>query len=253
MSSEDDREDQQYGPSSRGPIRRRVYMILSVLPFLYITGSGLLLYAKWDRIPDRIPIHYDLSGNVDGWAAKGFFGVYGLLIVGLVIAAVMVVLSIFAMTHSSKHTDPAEKMLYEQTRAKGTIILLASIHWIALYLCYLSVCRALVPDLVGYPFIVLIGGLVVLSPIFVAIYLAVRPKAAPRAEAGKAATGRPGDLAPEWKFGLFYWNPDDPSVFVEHRYGVGVTLNLGRPLSWVLLSVLALIVVGSIVLVVVVG
>ena len=35
--------------------------------------------------------------------------------------------------------------------------------------------------------------------------------------------------------GPFYSNPDDPSVFVPKRYGIGYTLNFGNPWSWVVL------------------
>ena len=35
--------------------------------------------------------------------------------------------------------------------------------------------------------------------------------------------------------GPFYSNPDDPSLFVPKRYGIGYTLNFGNPWSWVVL------------------
>lgn len=34
------------------------------------------------------------------------------------------------------------------------------------------------------------------------------------------------------KWGLLYVNPDEPDVFVSQRVGVGVTLDLARPLGW---------------------
>lgn len=53
--------------------------------------------------------------------------------------------------------------------------------------------------------------------------------------------GRPaeGDRSPDhcWKLGLFYFNPDDPALWVEVRFGVGYTVNFARPLAWVLLGV----------------
>lgn len=66
-------------------------------------------------------------------------------------------------------------------------------------------------------------------------------------------SGQTACHAAQWRLGLFHWNPDDPSAIVEHRYGMGVTLNLARPASWVLLSVPALIGVGSIAFMVVAG
>src|SRR5262249_59033958 len=32
--------------------------------------------------------------------------------------------------------------------------------------------------------------------------------------------------------GAFYYNPDDPSLFVEKRYGVGYTFNMAQPRVW---------------------
>ena len=43
---------------------------------------------------------------------------------------------------------------------------------------------------------------------------------------------KPADKA--WS-GPFYSNPDDSSLFVPKRYGIGYTLNFGNPWSWVVL------------------
>jgi uncharacterized membrane protein len=39
-----------------------------------------------------------------------------------------------------------------------------------------------------------------------------------------------------WKMGLLYFNPDDLALLVERRFGLGYTLNFGRPGSWILLG-----------------
>lgn len=41
-----------------------------------------------------------------------------------------------------------------------------------------------------------------------------------------------------WTWGIIYANPDEPDVFVPKRTGVGVTINFGRPLGWVLLALI---------------
>ena len=43
-----------------------------------------------------------------------------------------------------------------------------------------------------------------------------------------------------WKLGIFYWNHDDASLFVPERFGIGWTINLGRPAAWAGLSSSAL-------------
>lgn len=43
-----------------------------------------------------------------------------------------------------------------------------------------------------------------------------------------------------WKLGVFYYNPDDPSIFVEKRFGIGSTINLARWQSWACIAGLIL-------------
>mgnify|MGYP002562374412 CR=1 FL=1 len=39
-----------------------------------------------------------------------------------------------------------------------------------------------------------------------------------------------------WKFGVFYCNPDDASLFLPERFGVGWTLNWARPAVWAIVA-----------------
>ena len=48
-----------------------------------------------------------------------------------------------------------------------------------------------------------------------------------------------------YKLGVFYVNPEDPSVWVPKRFGIGWTLNLGRPASWAIVVGLVAICVVS--------
>lgn len=39
-----------------------------------------------------------------------------------------------------------------------------------------------------------------------------------------------------WKLGSFYFNPSDPALMVNKRFGIGRTLNFGHPLAWVIVA-----------------
>jgi uncharacterized membrane protein len=39
-----------------------------------------------------------------------------------------------------------------------------------------------------------------------------------------------------YRWGVVYYNPDDPTLFVPKRFGIGWTVNMARPLAWVLLA-----------------
>jgi len=47
-----------------------------------------------------------------------------------------------------------------------------------------------------------------------------------------------GDRSPDdaWKLGLFYFNPGDPALWVEKRFGVGYTVNFARPGAWMFIG-----------------
>ena len=54
----------------------------------------------------------------------------------------------------------------------------------------------------------------------------------------------PDDNDERWKLGVFYVNPDDASVFLPKRFGIGWTLNFARPAAWAtVLGLVALTVV----------
>lgn len=38
-----------------------------------------------------------------------------------------------------------------------------------------------------------------------------------------------------WKLGVFYYNPDDASLFLPERFGIGWTMNWARPAVWAIM------------------
>ena len=45
-----------------------------------------------------------------------------------------------------------------------------------------------------------------------------------------------------WKFGMIYYNKNDPSIFIEKRFGVGFTINFANPIAILLLVGLFLLI-----------
>ena len=74
--------------------------IMTLIPILI----GLLL---WDQLPDPMPSHWNIHGEVDGWSSKTFsvFGVPALLLA-------IHWLCVFASTADPKSKDYPQKMIY---------------------------------------------------------------------------------------------------------------------------------------------
>jgi hypothetical protein len=56
-------------------------------------------------------------------------------------------------------------------------------------------------------------------------------------EPGSGSDGTPDEC---WKLGQIYYNPNDPALLVEKRFGVGYTINFGNRASWLLIGLLVL-------------
>ena len=56
----------------------------------------------------------------------------------------------------------------------------------------------------------------------------------------------PGGRTPDacWKYGLFYFNPDDSALFVEKRIGIGYTINFGRASGWIVMALMLFVPLG---------
>lgn len=59
-----------------------------------------------------------------------------------------------------------------------------------------------------------------------------------------------GDRSPDqcWYLGMFYFNPDDPALWVEKRFGVGYTVNFARPTAWLFIAGLIIVIAGMVAL-----
>ena len=59
-------------------------LILTSVVILIPILIGLIL---WDKLPDKLPTHWNAAGEIDGWSSKAF-AVFGLpaILLGLVIA-----------------------------------------------------------------------------------------------------------------------------------------------------------------------
>ena len=57
-----------------------------------------------------------------------------------------------------------------------------------------------------------------------------------------AGTNVPGTELASWRGGgLFYWAPDDPAIVVPKRIGIGTTLNMAHPVSWILIGAVVVV------------
>jgi uncharacterized membrane protein len=226
-------------------------------PFLVLAIFVVVIGLKWPQIPARFPVHWGANGKVNGWADKSWGGVFLLPMLGAVVCGLIGAMNLsiqrgVRLVHSS-----GPKRANESAFLRKMLGILLGVEY---FLALLTGGLGLLPLLTaGGHTAVPTGVFVALSIAFpIAVIAAAVVVAAKNRQGGgnmpapdsAGAERRPvGDRTPDecWKGGgLFYYNPDDPALWVEKRFGVGWTTNFARPGAWLMLGGFAVFVILSI-------
>lgn len=217
------------------------------LVVLAVAGMVAQVAVRWPQLPERIPVHFNAAGEPDGWAAKSLAQVLLLPALTLVVGGFIGLMALMLLHAKRSLRHPGSERSAEAQRrfrvATSRFLcgitlfvtaLLGSIHWGQMRTA-LGQAAGLGPWMIAWGFGIAaysLGGV---------IYLMVRyGQGGARIEAtrGAAAGSLTNGLADNrlWKWGLLYINREDPSIFVEKRFGLGYTVNLGNPRALALLG-----------------
>lgn len=197
-----------------------------VAPFLILTAAFLYLLSKWESIPARFPIHWDMQGRANGWSDRSFEGIFGPLLIAF---AVLVLISgvIAAQAYTARRA-PVGSGLERRNRAMLAIPLI--VMWIMAIMFSLAALTPVIVRNGRFPIPAFVLILIPIAGVAAGIWFAAR------------ASAEPNDMPPDntpnecWKWGQLYYNPDDSSFMVEKRFGIGYTLNFARWQSWLMLG-----------------
>ena len=195
-------------------------IVAFAIPLLCIGAVALWTYSNWNALPDPYPIHWTMGLEPDAWVPRTPLHVYGLL--GLLTGAtVLVAILCWGLLFWSRRQ--------RSTRSADSATTLT----IVFMLCaeYAMAAMAMLPlgfSAHGTDLAVFIAITAASICLIITARGGVLDEAA---DSSRTAL----DLSPDsaWKLGLFYFNPSDPALFVEKRFGIGWTINLGRPWAWV--------------------
>lgn len=208
--------------------------VAQIGPFLILFGAAVYVGLHWSDIPARFPTHWNLAGRPDDWTTKSAAGVFRGLSLGFV-GCSMTLFTSYAVLRWTRLPRVAGVAGQQSRRVRhlNLIAMLGSEYLIAVLLAWTSVVsmfsepdgqsRLPLPFRVA-PFVLIIVGTLAI-----------------RTTRRVAASGGPpiGDTTPDscWLFGRLYFNRADPVLFVEKRMGLRYTLNLGNPVSWLVVIV----------------
>jgi uncharacterized membrane protein len=188
-----------------------------------LAGAAVVLALCWDRLPEVWAIHWGIGDRPDGWVRKSFLGVFGPLLFGAVLLALIEGLSRL----SPKRPAPVVQAVRDMMGC------------IELGLAVVSAGLALALPLMQ-PRSSL--GIVLFVSIAIGASIVAGSIRFGRAVRDLKAQGVAGL---EGYHGAFYKNPKDPRLWVPKLVGTGWTLNFAHRWAWpVLLLLLSPVVIA---------
>lgn len=208
-----------------------------IIPFSVIILSIIIPFMMFDSIPKQIPIHYDFAGNTS-YEAKSI----GVMLMMPGLQAFMLVLFL-AMNYMIKHAkQQVDAENPERSKLQNTLY---RRRW-SIYTFYLGLLTIsllaymqfgfIYQSILKYDLVVTIAYTAVV--LFGTIGLAINTGQGGsriKVDSTNNDTVITRDDDQHWKLGQFYINKNDPSIFVEKRFGIGWTNNWAHPISWILI------------------
>lgn len=220
----------------------RWYLASAVL----LAGTTFVGALRYGDLPDRVPVHWDLSGTPDALAATTPWTALAAVWIGWGTLALMAVVAA-ASTRAPVRVhpgDPPEQALRRARAQQGAAQwVLGAVTFVTTALvCALGLDAWLHPEGLRWSagaLVLFVVALVVATAEAVRRYRRELGGAdLDRADTGAADAGGADRSVPAaraeapdddrfWPGGLVYLNRDDPSVWVPKRVGIGWTVNLG--------------------------
>ena len=222
------------------------------VPHLVISAATfVIVFLMYDKFPATIAMQYDFQGQVTRSVDKTYFSL--LLPVGFqlfMIALLMLVNTIISLSKQQLDKSDAAASTERSLIFRRSWSIMIVITGFLLTLMFSFI---ILTDLLGIPPLImtlvplLITGVILGGSIWLSVKVGQGGSRLKHVPANAAATGTgPSDDDKHWKLGIIYFNPADPALFLEKRFGVGWTMNLGRPLG-MLLAILLLVIVALVI------
>ncbi len=228
---------------------------------LILVSAAVFVASHWQEIPERFVTHWGSDFQPDGWADKSIGSVFFATFMGLGAVAIFLILTwVISTLRVHPRTDRSYRGYLRTTmslalsnRILGWLILVMSAGIAVLHIV------TLMPSVQAYISAAIIAFLVLTVGSAVAgIALIVRELSHfNRALADFALPDGMKDQteSPDndefYVWGIFYYNPDDPAILVDKRFGVGMDFNYAKWQVKAGLAIFAAVCVGVLIVVIV--
>ncbi len=223
------------------------WFLLHILIIAATTVVGLIAYPD---LPDKIAVHTDMAGVIT-YAQTTYMSVL-MMPVTQVIIAVLFAFVFFSLKRARPEisAEAVEKSVEQNRKHRyawsaftvfGGLLLL--MLFAAIQLETLGIVQGITTVATIVFMVIFLGAVIAISIIFGQSGSRVKIEGADGTE---TVVNRKDDKY--WKMGSFYFNKNDPSIFVEKRFGIGYTLNFANPVAVIVMAgIVIAIIVGIII------
>ncbi len=195
-----------------------------LLPLALIGATAAYLAYTYPDAPDPFPTHFDINGNPNAFSPKTVGSYFLIVLVQIFMWALITVLTYLVVRAKSlpgrEETGFKRIVLRFLFAIKALVIGFMGIVGAAS--AYAAVNATVLPEwFLG----VTIGYIVLVFAMVIVLTARASARSARLQPANASTTDRMDDS--HWILGSIYFNRDDPSVFVERRFGIGWTVNFG--------------------------
>ena len=236
---------------AEGRAPRAISLKWNVLYLPVMALTVLVGIVGYDQMPELVPLHMSFDGTIDNWVNKTpLIILMPVAIQGFL--ALCFVFSHWTITRSKKLSEPGapatSALAYGMfAHAQSLYLLVAGIAiCIAIIAMPLSFMNVL--TLMQCGVLIIIASLItVIGAIAIAIIYGQGGARVFRRMQGSETLLTDQDEF--WRFGIFYYNPSDPSLFLPERFGIGWTCNWARPMVWAIMALGLAVTIGFVVVV----
>jgi len=207
------------------------------VPIVLTLALIAFTYMSYDQIPDVFASHWNAKGEVDGWSEKSRLSVIFLPIVllGMQLMFWGMAAGINASKVQLSAQDKKKSVQREIAQRKyGLLFLVAMNYSVTILYSVLQYTTIIQQEESLSAFNFTFIAFMVITFVGLLFFIWKVSKHNEQFESIKSNETAVNDDQ-YWKWGVVYYNSNDPSLFVQKKHGVGWTINIGNKWSYVIL------------------
>ncbi|MFL8710088.1 DUF5808 domain-containing protein [Clostridioides sp. GD02377] len=211
------------------------FKILYLIPILLAFGMSIFIASNYNQLPNLIVINWNINGTPNSFMEKSYFNVFKSIGTAFCLIVLLYITSIGSIKSRIKiDSNRIEESRTENIKYLNKIgylfLILMILMTIQFFIAFLSIKTNLSTAMTIATFLVI-------------IYLVLTYIKSPNLKSSSSYS--PEDDEKHWIAGIIYNNPNDPSLMVDKRFGIGYTVNFGNPIGKIIYIAIALLLIFS--------